>query len=137
MLERPRASASFSHSSLYPLPSKRIAFESLMYLRTTFKIARSFLMPFLICLSTSVLNSINCAATIAFNTVIGKAEFAEEPTARNSNLLPVKANGEVRFRSVLSNFNSGTLGIPCHKFASAFTFLATRADSTSSKSSSN
>ena len=28
--------------------------------------------------------------------------FADEPTIRNSNLLPVKANGEVRFLSVLS-----------------------------------
>jgi hypothetical protein len=34
-----------------------------------------------------------------FITVLGQAEVAEDPTARNSNLLPVKANGEVRFRS--------------------------------------
>ena len=37
-----------------------------------------------------------------FKTVIGAEEFADEPTALNSNLLPVKANGEVRLRSVLS-----------------------------------
>src|SRR5690606_3016764 len=108
-----------------------------MYLRTTFNNARSFLVPFLICLSTSFLNSINCAATLAFNIVIGRAAFAEDPTARNSNLLPVKAKGEVRLRSVLSSFNSGILGIPCHKFVSFFTFFATRADSTSSRISSS
>ena len=32
---------------------------------------------------------------------------ADEPTARNSNLLPVKANGEVRLRSVASFGSSG------------------------------
>ena len=36
-----------------------------------------------------------------FNTVIGPPQFAEEPTARNSNLFPVKANGEVLFLSCL------------------------------------
>ena len=33
----------------------------------------------------------------------------EEPTERNSNLLPVKAKGEVRLRSVLSRVNTGNL----------------------------
>ena len=37
------------------------------------------------------------------------AQLAEEPTARNSNLFPVKAKGEVRLRSVLSSINSGML----------------------------
>ena len=44
---------------------------------------------------------------MVFNTVILMAQFAAEPTARNSNLLPVKANGEVRFLSVLSSISSG------------------------------
>ena len=39
--------------------------------------------------------------------VIGPAQFADEPTALNSNLLPVNAKGEVLFLSVLSNNNSG------------------------------
>jgi hypothetical protein len=33
---------------------------------------------------------------------------ADEPTARNSNLLPVKANGEVRLRSVWSFGRTGS-----------------------------
>ena len=44
-----------------------------------------------------------------FKTVIGLAQLAVEPTARNSNLLPVKAKEDVRFRSVLSNKISGIL----------------------------
>jgi hypothetical protein len=36
---------------------------------------------------------------MALNTVVGQATECVEPTARNSNLLPVKANGEVRLRS--------------------------------------
>ena len=34
-----------------------------------------------------------------FSTVFGSASDWLEPSARNSNLLPVKANGEVRLRS--------------------------------------
>ena len=33
---------------------------------------------------------------------MAEAQFASEPTARNSKRLPEKANGEVRLRSVLS-----------------------------------
>ena len=36
---------------------------------------------------------------MVLSTVLGQAMLALEPTARNSNLLPVKANGEVRLRS--------------------------------------
>ena len=39
------------------------------------------------------------------------AQFAFEPTVLNSNLFPVKANGEVLFSSVLSNKISGILPI--------------------------
>ena len=35
-----------------------------------------------------------------------------EDTARNSNLLPVNANGEVRLRSVWSRATSGSLRMP-------------------------
>ena len=44
-----------------------------------------------------------------FKTVIGLAQLAVEPTALNSNLFPVKAKGEVLFRSVLSSSISGIL----------------------------
>ena len=41
--------------------------------------------------------------------VMACEQLAKEPTARSSNLLPVKANGEVRLRSVLSSKISGIL----------------------------
>ena len=46
---------------------------------------------------------------MVFKTVIGIAQFAEEPTALNSNLFPVNAKGDVLFLSVLSNKISGIL----------------------------
>ncbi len=46
---------------------------------------------------------------MVFKIVIGFAQFAEDPTALNSNLFPVNAKGEVLFLSVLSNNNSGIL----------------------------
>ena len=42
-------------------------------------------------------------------TIMACEQFAAEPTALNSNLFPVKANGEVLFLSVLSNKKSGIL----------------------------
>ena len=42
------------------------------------------------------------SATAAFSRTIGNAIDCDEPTARNSNLFPVNANGDVRLRSVLS-----------------------------------
>ena len=44
---------------------------------------------------------------MVFSTVILIAQLAAEPTARNSNLFPVNAKGEVRFLSVLSSISSG------------------------------
>ena len=82
----------------------------LMYSRNTLKIASSFFKSLVsINASTSILKSFSCLATIAFKVVIALAQFADEPTALNSNLFPVKANGEVRFRSVLSSKTSGIL----------------------------
>ena len=52
------------------------------------------------------------SATTAFKTVMGKAVFAEDPTARNSNLFPVKAKGDVLFLSVLSLVRSGITNRP-------------------------
>ena len=83
-----------------------------MYSLSTLNIASSFF-KFLASIkeSTSFLNCFNCLATIVFKTVIGFAQFVQEPTALNSNLLPVKAKGEVLFLSVLSNKISGILPI--------------------------
>ncbi|MNG00964.1 hypothetical protein D3C84_839220 [compost metagenome] len=107
-LLNPLFAASISHSSLYPSPSKRIFLECLIYSLKTLKMASSFFMSLdSIKASTSTLKSLNCFATIAFKVVIALEQFAIEPTALNSNLFPVKANGEVLFLSVLSKRTSG------------------------------
>ena len=48
--------------------------------------------------------------TMAFKMVLGPEMERALPGMRNSNLLPVKAKGEVRLRSVLSR---GILGSTC------------------------
>jgi len=55
----------------------------------------------LISSKTLVISTI-ASVTAALSNVTGKDGDCLEPTARNSNLLPVKANGEVRLRSVRS-----------------------------------
>ena len=47
------------------------------------------------------------SATMVFSTVFGPPMLKLEPTARNSNLLPVKANGLVRLRSPASRGSFG------------------------------
>ena len=122
LLLNPRFFASFCHSSPYPLPSKSIDLDFLMYSLKTLNIASSFFKSFCsIKLSTSFLNSISCLATMEFKTVIGFAQLAVEPTALNSNLLPVKAKGDVRFLSVLSSKISGILPTTFN-FKSVFSF---------------
>jgi hypothetical protein len=68
-----------------------------------------FFMPFSIMLSTSFLNFFKVSAMMVLTRDHCIGTVAEEPTARNSNLFPVKAKGEVRLRSVLSSNNSGML----------------------------
>ena len=54
--------------------------------------------------------SANClrdSATAVFSTTFASATEAEEPSILNSNLLPVKAKGEVLFLSVVSFGNFG------------------------------
>ncbi len=53
---------------------------------------------------------------MAFNVVFGLAIESEEPTMRNSNLFPVKANGEVLFLSVASLSKSGRVDTPVCNF---------------------
>ena len=52
------------------------------------------------------------SATAVFSTMFGSERFCCDPHIRNSNLLPVKANGEVRLRSVLSLVRSASCGTP-------------------------
>ncbi len=49
---------------------------------------------------------------MVLSTVAGKEIDCDEPTARNSNLLPVKAKGDVRLRSVLSLLTIGSDEMP-------------------------
>ena len=109
---RPRLAASVFHSSEYPFPSKRIGLEVTIYDLMILNNARSFGSPFSMSLSTSALNWNNWLATAAFSANIAAPQLAEEPTARNSKRLPVKAKGEVRLRSVLSKSISGILATP-------------------------
>ena len=47
-----------------------------------------------------------------FSTVFGNASDMLDPSARNSNLLPVKANGDVRLRSPPCIGSGGSTGVP-------------------------
>ncbi len=61
--------------------------------------------------SSSARVSIACAA-IVLRIVFGMPSDIEEPSARNSNLLPVKANGEVRLRSPPASGRRGSTEAP-------------------------
>ena len=52
------------------------------------------------------------SAAIVLRTVFGKASDMLDPSARNSNLLPVKANGDVRLRSPPCIGSRGSTGVP-------------------------
>ena len=53
---------------------------------------------------------------MVLSTTLGLAMDWEEPSIRNSNLLPVKASGEVRLRSVVSWGISGMASTPICSF---------------------
>ena len=58
---------------------------------------------------------------MAFRVMLASAMESEGPTIRNSNLLPVKAKGEVRFRSVASFLMTGTVDTPVSSLPAAMT----------------
>ena len=58
------------------------------------------------------MSSSTASATIVFRTVFGNAGEEFEPSARNSNLLPVNANGLVRLRSPPCSGSAGSTGVP-------------------------
>ena len=62
--------------------------------------------------SSSSAISLKLSATIVLRTTFAGATESEEPTIRNSNLLPVKANGDVLFLSVASLLRSGRVEAP-------------------------
>ncbi len=61
---------------------------------------------------------------MVFNTTLGEDTESEEPTIRNSNLLPVNANGEVRFLSVASLSRSGRMATPVFKVPPCLEWVA-------------
>ena len=67
--------------------------------------------PFM-CSSNRVRNSSSPAAQTESSDITGTAIACEAPGARNSNLLPVKASGLVRLRSLSKATISGSFGSP-------------------------
>ena len=63
------------------------------------------------CSNTSAKRAMASATTV-FITIFASAMDCALPGIRNSNLLPVNANGEVRFLSVLSAFTRGMASTP-------------------------
>ena len=62
-------------------------------------------------------NCLSSSAMMVLRAMFGPEMDWEEPSMRNSNLLPVKAMGEVRFRSVLSCGMGGSMSMPtCRVF---------------------
>ena len=129
-LGSPRLFASSSHSAEYPSPLKIILLCSEINSLTT----SSNDFPPSIASAICVISSAN----IEFKIVLGPATDCAEPTARNSNLLPVKANGEVLLRSVLSLEKVGTTETPVSKrpISSWSDFLPVQISSTTLSNSS-
>ena len=103
MFGSPLLSASATHSSEYPLPLKMILLCAAIV---------SLIMSWRAIGKSSAASSLsamshNTSATIVLSTVLGSAIDCVEPTIRNSNLLPVNANGDVLLRSVASFWKCG------------------------------
>ena len=71
--------------------------------------------------SSSSAKPLSVYATIASRVVFGPEIESDEPHERNSNLLPVNANGDVRFRSVESFGIGGNASTPIVSLLSLFT----------------
>ena len=92
---------------------------------TTFASAFSSVAPgaFSAVLSLSE-HSSTASATIVFRTVSGIAGLLLEPSARNSSLLPVNANGLRRSRSASCSGSAGSNGVPRPSSEPGFELLA-------------
>ena len=88
-----------------------MALLSLRSSRTILRMALSLASPISMSRSTRFLNSVSASAMAVLSAIMALAQLASAPTARNSNLLPVKAKGDVRLRSVLSMSSSGIDGM--------------------------
>ena len=115
MFGSPRLSASATHSSEYPFPPNTILWCSVAYFLIRSCTARSKSSAF----SSTSHASANASATIVLSTTFGPAMESRDPTIRNSNLLPVNANGDVLLRSVASFVKSGSVSTPVLRIPSA------------------
>ena len=108
MFGSPLLSASSTHASAYPLPLKMILWCSVAYflIRSCTAISKSS------AFSRTSHASANASATIVLSTTFDPEIESLDPTIRNSNLLPVNANGDVRLRSVASFARSGSVLTP-------------------------
>ena len=114
----PSSCARLFHSGEYPLPLKMMRLCLVMMSVTVFWMASSSVMK-LDCLWRMISSAMkrNESAMIVLITMLLRAALWFEPTARNSNLFTVKANGEVRLRSVPSRLMLGIEHTP--RFRSA------------------
>ena len=113
---KPLDSASLTQESSYPLPLKimRLWFLIVSLIKACNVVSKSS--------ATSKIFanfSISSAMTV-FNTILHPAILELDPGILNSNLFPVKANGEVRLRSVESLGNLGRTVAPI--FINSFSF---------------
>ena len=107
-LDKWRCFDSSIQSLLYPFPLKIIRLCFLIIFTIT---SLTAWLKFSACSNSSAIRH-NVSATMVLITVLGSAMEALDGTIRNSNLFPVKANGDVRFRSVVSCLNRGRVDTP-------------------------
>ncbi len=102
------------------MPLNMILWCSVMYFLIRSWIASSLLSA---CSRMSAASQ-KASATIAFSVVFGLAMESALPTIRNSNLLPVKAKGDVLFLSVASFWKSGRVLTPVKSLPPSLTEVA-------------
>ena len=127
-LGSPRRAASSGHSDSYPLPLKitrlcAFSDSESIFCRALWKAAvcsPGLALPATCAFSSSFAMRSTDSATIVFSTVIGPEQQRLDPGARNSNLLPVNAKGEVRLRSVASFGMTGRVSTPIFIAAAPF-----------------
>mmetsp|Transcript_39940 Transcript_39940/g.66451 ORF Transcript_39940/g.66451 Transcript_39940/m.66451 type:complete len:295 (+) Transcript_39940:1359-2243(+) len=103
-LNNPRFTASFGHSSEYPLPLK-ITLQCFLSASWATLIGA---VPF----SISSEKALKLSATKAQSTVLTMETFCVEPTARNSKRLPPYGKGDVRLRSSAGTVKSAIASTP-------------------------
>ena len=92
---------------LYVKGAPEIDLDLMMFSRASSSSTFSTDSPLAMRASTLSANSLSSTATAALRAMRAEEQLADDPTALYSKRLPVKANGLVRLRSVLSIISSG------------------------------